>query len=63
MLGLIFENTNKSIELLAKNYSRAKEVRLTNKAEIQALLGLLYYSGTLKTNHLTTDESGEAIFL
>ncbi|KAI4467357.1 hypothetical protein MML48_2g00009409 [Holotrichia oblita] len=44
MLNLILDNTNKFIRSIARNYSRESDARPTDITEIQALLGLLYYT-------------------
>lgn len=60
--------THGLIDIIAQNYSRASEAKLTNKAEIEALLGL-YVAGLLNANHSNTnelwltDESGLESFL
>lgn len=60
--------TNCFISSIAGNYSRESDARTTTKNEIQALIGLLYYAGVLKSNHLNaedlwrTDGSGVEIF-
>lgn len=68
MLDLIVEHTNLFINSIAGNYSRVSDARTTSKNEVQALIGLLYYAGVLKANHLNaedlwrTDGSGVEIF-
>lgn len=59
MLDIIVDGTNIFIESLSDRYSRDSDARLTNRAEVQALLGLIYYAGILKANHLNTKELWE----
>lgn len=48
MLDIIVDSTNIFIDSISGNYIRESDARSTNKVEIQALLGLLYYAGILK---------------
>lgn len=56
MLNLIVQHTNAYINLVAENYTRERDASPTNIAEVQALLGLLFYAGVLKANHLNAEE-------
>jgi len=48
----IVECTNKYLAKIRANYQNKKDVRDTTKEEIDALLGLLYLAGYLRSNHL-----------
>lgn len=48
----IVECTNKYLAKIRANYQNNKNVRDTTKEEIDALLGLLYLAGYLRSNHL-----------
>lgn len=54
ILDLIVNYTNIYIDGIKQKYSRARDVRCTNKTEIKALFGLLYYAGVLKSGKLNT---------
>lgn len=56
LLDIIVENTNNYIQTQQGNFSRARDANLTNKAEIQALIGLLYFAGVLKSSRMNTDD-------
>jgi len=48
----IVECTNKYLAKIRVNYQNNKDVRDTTKEEIDVLLGLLYLTGYLRSNHL-----------
>jgi len=48
----IVECTNKYLAKIRANYQNNKNVRDTTKEEMDALLGLLYLAGYLRSNHL-----------
>lgn len=56
MLNMIVENANYFISSIADNYLRESYARTTTKNEIQALIGLFYYAGVLKSNHLNDED-------
>lgn len=56
MLEKIVEYTNKHIQKNSENYSRDRNASETDLAEIQALIGLLYLAGVLKSGRLSVDE-------
>lgn len=56
MLSLMVRYTNIYISSIAANYVRERDASPTNISEIQALLGLLFYAGVLKSNRLNTEE-------
>lgn len=68
LLAIIVDNTNCYIDSIADKYSRESDSRRTDKEEVQALIGLLYYAGILKASHLNardlwrTDGGGVEIF-
>lgn len=68
MIKLIVQYTNQHIDTLFNNFTRSRDCMPTNKTEIQALIGLLYYGGVFKASHLNaedlfkTDGSGIEIF-
>mgnify|MGYP002775500098 CR=1 FL=1 len=52
MLTTIVENTNKHINSESTNFSRERDTKTTDILEMQALFGLLYLAGVLKSNRL-----------
>ncbi|KAG5879388.1 hypothetical protein JTB14_016733 [Gonioctena quinquepunctata] len=56
ILNTIVEHTNKRISATAANYTQERDAALTNVFEIQALFGLLYMSGVLKSSRLHVRE-------
>ncbi|XP_067014309.2 piggyBac transposable element-derived protein 3 [Anabrus simplex] len=56
ILDLIVSYTNKYIETVKQQFSRARDVTLTDRGEIRALFGLLYHAGMLRSARLHTDD-------
>ncbi|KAK9736145.1 Transposase IS4 [Popillia japonica] len=56
MLNIIVNSTNKYIEAISDSYSRKRDCKPTDLAEIKALMGLLYMAGILKGSRLSTEE-------
>lgn len=56
LLGKIVEYTNQHIISTQINYSRDRDAKITDITEIQALIGLLYLTGILKSSRLNVDE-------
>lgn len=56
ILNLIVHYTNKHIQSVRSNYQRERDARDTDSLEIQALIGLLYLAGVLKSNRLNLEE-------
>ncbi|KAJ8945190.1 hypothetical protein NQ314_009305 [Rhamnusium bicolor] len=68
ILFSIMDSTNKFINSVKEKFSHDRDARPTDILEMQAFIGLLYYAGILKANHLNaddlwkTDGSGVEIF-
>lgn len=68
IIRLITKYTNQHIERLSPEFKRARDCRLTNEEEIEALLGLLIFAGIRKNGRLNakdlfrTDGSSPEIF-
>ncbi|KAK9754356.1 KH domain [Popillia japonica] len=56
IVEIVVENTNKYIAANFERYGRDRDCKVTDKAEIEALLGLLYLAGLLKSSRLNVDE-------
>ncbi|KAJ8926975.1 hypothetical protein NQ314_020616 [Rhamnusium bicolor] len=56
MVDLIVQHTNAYIDSVSDNFERERDARSTNITEIHSLLGLLFYAGVLKANHLNLEE-------
>lgn len=56
MLGKIVEYTNQHITKYKDNYTRERNTKETDIAEIQALISLLYLAGVLKSSRLSVDD-------
>lgn len=56
MIRQIVVYTNQHIESVKNNYSRERDAKPTDISEVQALIGLLYLSGILKSNRLNVEE-------
>lgn len=56
MLTSIIEDTNKYIDKMSENFSRPRDAKYTNLAEIKALIGLLHLAGCLKKSRLSTEK-------
>lgn len=52
LLDLVVECTNIKIEDVGNKYSRERDVKSTNIAEIKAPIGLLYLAGVRKANQI-----------
>lgn len=44
--------TNMNIQSIAHNFAQSRDANLTNRDEIRALFGLLYFAGLMRANHL-----------
>jgi len=68
VIDIIVINTNKYIESIAKNYTRERDAKPTDKVEVETLLGLLLFAGVRKNSRLhvrdlfQTDGSSPEIF-
>jgi hypothetical protein len=56
ILNTIVECTNKYIDRIAGNFSRPRDAKHTDFAEIKAFIGILYLTGVYKANHLNLEE-------
>lgn len=56
ILQKIVDYTNLYINDIKDNFSRERDAKPTTLEELNALLGLLYYAGVLKSSHLHTEE-------
>lgn len=56
LVDIVVTNTNKKIAEIQDRYSRERDAKITNPAEIRALFGLLLFGGVLKSNHLNTQD-------
>lgn len=56
MLRIIVESTNKHIQRSKENYSRERNVKETDIAEVHGLISLLYLAGVLKAGRLNVSE-------
>ncbi|XP_063931144.1 piggyBac transposable element-derived protein 4-like [Zophobas morio] len=56
ILDCIVKNTNDHIRLARANYTRERDAKETDILEVQALLGLLYLAGVLKSSRLNVEE-------
>lgn len=56
VLNLIVHYTNQHIQSFRANYQRERDAKDTDLIEIEALFGLLYLAGVLKSNRLNIDE-------
>lgn len=56
VLQVIVDNTNKHIQAVQDKYSRERDAKTTNILELQALIGLLYLAGVMKSNHLNAED-------
>ncbi|KAK9738210.1 DDE superfamily endonuclease [Popillia japonica] len=63
IVEIVVENTNKYIAANFERYGRDRDCKVTDKAEIEALLGLLYLAGLLKSSRLNVDELWDRRFL
>lgn len=68
LIEIILTNTNKEIEVRAARFNREQYyVQKTNRSELLALIGLLYFAGVLKNAHLSladmwSEKFGASIF-
>ncbi|KAJ8930732.1 hypothetical protein NQ314_016438 [Rhamnusium bicolor] len=51
--------TNIYILKVAENYTRERDAKITNLAEIKAVIGLLYLGGVLRSSHLRLSDLWE----
>lgn len=58
MLQNIVENTNKYISTIITNYKRERAAKITDIIALKALLGLLYFAGTIASNRLNIKVMG-----
>ena len=56
VLDNIFQHTNHSIFIIQTNFSRERDVKLTDKSEIKSFIGLLFLAGELRRNKQSLDE-------
>ncbi|KAI4454303.1 piggybac transposable element-derived protein 4 [Holotrichia oblita] len=56
ILEIVVENTNKYTAANSERYGRERDCKITDNVEVEALLGLLYLAGLLKSSELNEDE-------
>lgn len=56
IIDIIVQNTNKNIMSVQDKYSRERDANQTTNSEIEAVIGLLYFSGVLKSGRLNTKD-------
>lgn len=56
ILEIIVKYTNQCIENIKKNFSRERDIKLTDITELRAFIGLLYLAGAYKRNRLSLEE-------